>query len=920
MEPVSGERTGGPVADYGALRELPPSAARIRQLGGLIASLLRDSGTDAAVRDGNPPTVVFWHDGGAVVLGLAWEAEAGDEFERAVRQSAPDASIILLSIGGFAGQVAGETDAGSGAPIRWDRTHMEALVCGLITVQDLFEASRRTSLFNSIPYPSLPQLLAGPDDPPPARMMTPDLLPPPWPFPGAGYVGTPAELVLAGEDGWDKPTGIAVIGDRQLVAVTASGLIELDAARGMTSWILPLPGCVNKPLVLADGSMLAVCNTAVVRISNGELEAVAGGFDGNVHLLAGPDGEPWALSGYGSSSTGECTLALTRLGARAGDQHRYDIDFPVQIFTAGWLDGLRFFLAGSSVSAVVDLGRGTRITRADWIESSHSYEQKLVVTSPHSVVTAAGSPKGIGVTLFSTDTRARGSMFLGELELNAVDGLCAAPDGTGYLLGDVRAGRRGPYDPAPWPVLVRLPGLFTSAIPSVQPNEPAETTFTLPGVTADTGTTVRTSEASGMTDPYDPVRRAAQGRRKDYKLATRPIDSGGQAEVFSAQHKPTGIDVAFKRAKSSAPRARARMRREIEAAQLFGGNPHVMPVLDNSDVYEWFVMPLAGDTAGTFRLQFAEDANLRELVTAVCAALRPAHEIGWIHRDLKPSNLLQLDGRWTVADWGLTRRPRGQTTDPDRTRAGAPFGTDGWAAPELSADAHAAGPQADIYSIGQIIGWAVTGQRPRVNIPLIPDNGPWREVVTAATYLDPARRPSSVDDLQLVIARELGGSPSARNVENTPEKPGGEAPLAELLTRPRSADPVAFARVITVLLSWDHPTIRHVDSNGPDRGRDAEFSDENGLHVFEAKSFSGPMNSSRKRQVERTLASAAKTARLASWTLVTPIEPTPADLEWFHRLSAQYPFALRWLGLSWIEDRLAQHPEIRPHFQGSIGN
>ena len=62
-------------------------------------------------------------------------------------------------------------------------------MCGLVTVQDLLEASRRTALFTSIPYPSLAQLLAGPDDPPPARMMTPDLLPPPWPFPGTGYGG-----------------------------------------------------------------------------------------------------------------------------------------------------------------------------------------------------------------------------------------------------------------------------------------------------------------------------------------------------------------------------------------------------------------------------------------------------------------------------------------------------------------------------------------------------------------------------------------------------------------------------------------------------------------------------------------------------------------------------------------------------------
>ena len=258
-----------------------------------------------------------------------------------------------------------------------------------------------------------------------------------------------------------------------------------------------------------------------------------------------------------------------------------------------------------------------------------------------------------------------------------------------------------------------------------------------------------------MTDPYDPVRRAAQGRREDYALERTPIERGGQAEVFSARHKPSGIMVAYKRVKPATVHTRARMRREIEAAQLLGGNPHVMPVLDYSDRHDWFVMPLAGDTAETVRSHLAEAARLRELVTAICQALRPAHEAGWIHRDLKPSNLLQLDGRWTVADWGLTRRPRGKTTNPDRTRAGEAFGTDGWAAPELSSDPHSAGPPADIYSIGQIIGWAVTGRRPQANTPLIPPGGLWRQVVKTATQPDPARRPATVDALLHLIAQEL---------------------------------------------------------------------------------------------------------------------------------------------------------------------
>lgn len=204
----------------------------------------------------------------------------------------------------------------------------------------------------------------------------------------------------------------------------------------------------------------------------------------------------------------------------------------------------------------------------------------------------------------------------------------------------------------------------------------------------------------------------------------------------------------------------ARMRREIEAARLFGDCPHVMPVLDHSPAFDWFIMPLADATASTLAGELARPEALRELVEAVCAALRVPHEQGWIHRDLKPDNLLWLDGRWVVADWGLGRRPRGQTTDAGRTRMGTAFGTEGFAAPELAVDAHAAGPQADVYSIGQIIGWALTGRLPHANIALLPADGPWRTIVKAATAHDVQRRLASVDDLLATMADELD-SPDA---------------------------------------------------------------------------------------------------------------------------------------------------------------
>lgn len=259
----------------------------------------------------------------------------------------------------------------------------------------------------------------------------------------------------------------------------------------------------------------------------------------------------------------------------------------------------------------------------------------------------------------------------------------------------------------------------------------------------------------GSVAAVEEVRLAARGSRRDFALDPKPIAKGGQATVFGAVHKPTGVRVAFKRLDSRSEDACARMRREVEAARLFGSHPHVLPVLDWSGSYDWFVMPMADGTARALATEFSEPAVLRALVTAMCRALREPHRQGWVHRDLKPDNILRFAGRWVVADWGLGRRPRSQTTDPRRTQVGGQFGTEGFAAPELAVDAHAAGPPADIYSIGQIIGWALTGAWPQPNLPLLPPSGPWRTIVRAATLYDPDRRIGTVDELLAMVAAEF---------------------------------------------------------------------------------------------------------------------------------------------------------------------
>lgn len=194
--------------------------------------------------------------------------------------------------------------------------------------------------------------------------------------------------------------------------------------------------------------------------------------------------------------------------------------------------------------------------------------------------------------------------------------------------------------------------------------------------------------------------------------------------------------------------------------------PYVMPILEVDTDLEWYSMPLASHELTTARDGLGQE-QLEQLaldvVRSVAEALRDFHAGGQVHRDLKPSNILCLEGRWVVTDFGIARNRPGHTTTP-LTKTGGPFGTMGWAAPELHDDAHLAGPAADVYSVGAIVSWIVTGIHPAVVRVAAPD-GAFRTAVTRATRNEASRRTATVDamlaEMDKALTRE-GGPPSAQ--------------------------------------------------------------------------------------------------------------------------------------------------------------
>jgi hypothetical protein len=86
-----------------------------------------------------------------------------------------------------------------------------------------------------------------------------------------------------------------------------------------------------------------------------------------------------------------------------------------------------------------------------------------------------------------------------------------------------------------------------------------------------------------------------------------------------------------------------------------------------------------------------------------------------------------------------------------------------------------------------------------------------------------------------------------------------------------------------------------------------------GLEIFELKSFTGRLTNSRRQQIKRSF-KRASTHQPKAWHLVVPINPTGKELDWFKEITASSEFKCDWLGLTWLESMIAQHPDIPRYF------
>src|SRR5262249_12851864 len=114
---------------------------------------------------------------------------------------------------------------------------------------------------------------------------------------------------------------------------------------------------------------------------------------------------------------------------------------------------------------------------------------------------------------------------------------------------------------------------------------------------------------------------------------------------------------------------------------------------------------------GSLQQKAPPPAEAAGLVEVLARAADYAHQNGVVHRDLKPGNvLLTSAGVPKLSDFGLARLTENGT---GMTATGAILGTPGYLAPEQAAGRTAAfGPATDVYGLGGILYFLLTGRPP----------------------------------------------------------------------------------------------------------------------------------------------------------------------------------------------------------------
>jgi serine/threonine-protein kinase len=264
-------------------------------------------------------------------------------------------------------------------------------------------------------------------------------------------------------------------------------------------------------------------------------------------------------------------------------------------------------------------------------------------------------------------------------------------------------------------------------------------------------------------------RQVAEARQLGQYRLRRRIGAGGMGEVYLAEHqllkRPCAVKL-IRQGDATDPHALERFEREVRLTARLS-HPNTVEIYDygraEDGTYYYVMEYLQGLSLAELveRHGPLPPARAVHLLRQVCGALREAHAAGLIHRDIKPSNIFaaRRGGMEDVAkllDFGLARCT---ARAADISAEGQILGTPLFMSPEQARGGRELDERSDIYSLGAVAYYLLTG-RP-------PFEGEGGIAVMIAHARDPVPPPSRVRpgipaDLERVVLRCLAKAPAER--------------------------------------------------------------------------------------------------------------------------------------------------------------
>ncbi|MBL9039177.1 MAG: serine/threonine protein kinase [Archangium sp.] len=273
------------------------------------------------------------------------------------------------------------------------------------------------------------------------------------------------------------------------------------------------------------------------------------------------------------------------------------------------------------------------------------------------------------------------------------------------------------------------------------------------------------------------------------------LGQGGMSVVYKGLDTTLDREVAVKVLHphlASKLESRKRLEREAQAVARLH-HPNILEVFDFAGVDAADAYIVTEFIRGKTLRQFLVDEAMQPpeiaamVVHELASALSHAHDQGVIHRDLKPDNVMvRDDGVIKLMDFGIAKII---DRDEKMTMTGALVGSPAHMAPEII-EGEAAGPEADVFSLGTMLYAFATGKLPFT----APNTTATLKRILDCVYDDPRQVvPTVSDGLAEIIATCLQRQPAARYPSAGKLRDALAELLAEVgITRPNEELPPFF--------------------------------------------------------------------------------------------------------------------------------